>query len=83
MKRSFTVYYFDIQTFCIKLYKVYNNLSQIIFSELFIRNNISYNSCSQSVFAILQIEVVYKGSNSLYPYRWICKNSSMIIFQKH
>lgn len=58
--KSFIVYYYNIQALCIELYEVYNNLSQTIFSDLFIRNQIIYNSCSQSNFAILQIKLFMK-----------------------
>ena len=34
---SFTVHHYNIQALCIQLYKVYNNLSQTIFSEFFVR----------------------------------------------
>ena len=33
--KSFTIHHYIIQTLCIELYKVYNNLSQTVFSELF------------------------------------------------
>ena len=36
---SFTVHHYHIQTLCRELYEVYNNLSQTIFSELFVRNH--------------------------------------------
>ena len=61
---SFTVHHYNIQTLCIELYKVYNNLSQTIFSELFGKNHINYNLRSQSDFVIAKVKTVYKGSNS-------------------
>ena len=33
---SFTIHHCNIQTLCIELYKVYHNLSQTIFSNLFL-----------------------------------------------
>ena len=39
---SFTVHHYNIQTLAIELKKVYNNISQTIFGELFTRNNNSY-----------------------------------------
>ena len=33
--RSFTIHHYNIQMLCIKLYKVYHNLSETIFSDLF------------------------------------------------
>ena len=32
---SFTIHCYNIQTLCIELHKVYHNLSQTIFSDLF------------------------------------------------
>ena len=61
---SFAVHHYNIQTLCIELYKVYNNLSQTIFSELFGKNHINYNLRSQSDFVIAKVKTVYKGSNS-------------------
>ena len=62
---SFTVHHYNIQTLCIKLYKVYNNLSETIFSELFVRNHSNYNFRSQSDFVIPEVNTVYNESNSL------------------
>ena len=62
---SFTGHRYNIQLFCIELYKVYNNLPQTIFSELFVRNHSSYNLRSQSDFVIPEVKTVYEGSNSL------------------
>ena len=62
----FTVHHCNIQTLCVELYKVYNDLSQTIFSELFVRNHGNYyNLRSQSDFVIPEVETVYKRSNSL------------------
>ena len=36
---SLSVHHFNIQTLCIELCKVYNNVSQTVFSELFLRNH--------------------------------------------
>ena len=49
----------------IELYKVYSNLSQIIFSDLFVRNHSNYNLRSHSDFVIPKVKTVYKGSESL------------------
>ena len=62
---SFTVHHYNIQTLCIELYKIYNNLSQTIFSELFVRNHSNYNLGSQSDFVIPEVKTVYLGSDSL------------------
>ena len=56
--KSLTVHYCNIHTLCTELYKIYNNLPPTIFSDLFIRNHISYNLHSQS-------KAVCKGSSSL------------------
>ena len=48
-----------------ELYKAYNNISQTVLSDLFIRNHINYNLRSQSDFVIPQIKTVYNGTNSL------------------
>ena len=45
--KSFTIHHYNIQTLCIELYKVYNNLSQTVFSELFTKKENSYNLRSQ------------------------------------
>ena len=65
LDNSFTVHHYNIQTLCIELYKVYNNLSQTVFSELFTRNDVSYNLRSQSDFIIPRVKTVYKGLDSL------------------
>ena len=39
---SFTVHHYNIQTLATELCKVYNNISQTIFGELFTRNNNGY-----------------------------------------
>ena len=65
---SFTVHHYNIQTLCIELYKVFNNLAESIFSDLFIRNNSSYNTRLKSDFVIPQINTVLKGSNSIRYY---------------
>ena len=62
---SFTAHHYNIQTFCIELYKVFSGQSQTIFCDLFKRKNINNNLRSQSDFVILQIKTVYKGSNSI------------------
>ena len=62
---SFTVHHYNIQTLCIELYKVYSNLSQTIFNELFVRNHSNYNLRSQSDFVIPEVKTVYERSNSL------------------
>ena len=66
--QSFTVHHCNVQTLCKDLFKVYNNLYQTIFSDLFIRNRISYKVRLQLDFAIPQVKSVYKGSNSLWTY---------------
>ena len=62
---SLSVHHYNIQTLCSELYKVYHNISQTVFSDLFIRNHINYNLRSQSDFVIPQIKTVYNGTNSL------------------
>ena len=62
---SFAVHHYNTQAFCIELYRVYNNLSQTIFNELFVGNHSNYNLRSQSHFVIPEVKTVYKGSNSL------------------
>ena len=47
---SFTVHYYNMQTVYIVLYKVYNNLSQAIFIDLFVKNHINYHLHSQLIF---------------------------------
>ena len=56
---SFTIHHYNIQTLCIELYKVYNNLSQTVFSELFTKNEISYNLRLHSDFVIPKVKRVY------------------------
>ena len=62
---SFTVHHFSKETPCIELYEFYN-LSQAIFSELFVKNRSNCNLRPQSDFVIPEAKTVYKGSNSLY-----------------
>ena len=71
---SFTVHHYNIQTLAIELYKVYNNISQTIFGELFTRNNNGYYLRSNSEFIIPQIRTVLKGSNSIRYFRPIIWN---------
>ena len=65
---SFTVHHYNIQALCIELYKVYHNIAETIFSDLFIRNNNTYNARVKSDFVIPQIKTVLKGSNSIRYY---------------
>ena len=62
---SFTVHHYSIQTLATELYKVYNNISQTTFGELFTRNNNGYYLRSKSGFVFPQIRTVLKGSNSI------------------
>ena len=65
---SFTIHHYNIQTLCIELYKVYNNLAHSIFRDLFKRNSNPYNTRLQSDFVIPRINTVLKGSNSIRYY---------------
>ena len=65
---SFTIHHYNIQMLCIELYKVYRHLSQTIFSELFTRNNSTYNMQSKSDFVIPQVSTVFKGYSSVSYY---------------
>ena len=65
---SFTVHHYNIQTLCIELYKVYYNIAQTIFSDLFIRKNNTYDIRAKLDFVIPQINTVLKGSNSIQYY---------------
>ena len=62
---SFIIHHYNIQTLCTELYKVYHNLSQSIFSELFTQNNSTYNLWSKSDFVIPQMSILFKGSSSI------------------
>ena len=62
---SFTAHHYNIQTLCIELYRTYCNLSQTIFSELFVRNHSNCNLRSVSDFVIPEVKTVCKGSDSL------------------
>ena len=57
---SFTIHHYNIQTLCIELYKVYHDLSQTISSELFKRNNSTYNLWSKSDLPFLKLEQFLK-----------------------
>ena len=57
---SFTAHHCNIQTLAIELYKVYNNISQAIFGELFTILLLFHNF---SNFVITPIKTVLKGSN--------------------
>ena len=65
---SFTIHHYNIQTLCIELFKVYYNLSQTIFSELFTQNNRTYNLRSKPDFVIPQVRTVLKGTNLISYY---------------
>ena len=53
---------------CIELCKVNHKIAETIFSDLFIRNNNTYNIDVESDFVIPQIKVVLKGCNSIRHY---------------
>ena len=72
--KSFTIHHYNIQTLCIELYKVYNNLSQTVFSELFTKKENSYNSRSLFDYTIPKVKTFYKGFNSLRYFRPIIWN---------
>ena len=65
---SFTIHHYNIQTLCIELYKVYHNLSQTIFSELFARNKSTYKLRFKSDFVIPQVSTAFKGFSSISYY---------------
>ena len=65
---SFTIHHSNIRTLSTELYKVYHNLSQTIFSDLFRRNINSYNLPLKPDFVIPQVRTVLKGSNSIRYY---------------
>ena len=71
---SFTVHDYNIQTLAIELYKLYNNISQTIFGELFTRNNNGYYLRSKFDSVITQIRTVLKGSNSIRYFGPIIRN---------
>ena len=60
---SFSVRHYNIQTFCVELYKVFSGQSQTMVSDLFERKNINYNLRSQLDFVIQKVKVIYKGSS--------------------
>ena len=62
---SFCAHHYNIQTLAIELYKVYNNLSESLFSDRFTRTTNNYNLRTTSGFLIPQINTVLKGSNSI------------------
>ena len=51
----------SIQTLCIELYNVYNNFSETIFRELFVRYHSNYSLLPQSDFVIPEVKTVMKG----------------------
>ena len=53
----------------------YHNTAQTIFSDLFVRNNNTYNTRAKSDFIIPQINTVLKGSNSIQYYGPVIWNS--------
>ena len=58
---SFIVHHYNIQVLCIELYKIYNHLSQTVFSELFVTNHTTYNFRSQCDFVIPELKLFIKG----------------------
>ena len=66
--RPFTIHRYNIQTLCTELHKVYHNLSQTIFRNLFAWNSNSYYFRSKFHFQISQVRTVLKGSNSIRYY---------------
>ena len=64
----FTARHYTIQTLCIELYKIYHNIAQTMFSDLFICNNNTYNIRAKSDFVIPQINTVLKGPNPIRYY---------------
>ena len=49
-----------------EMFKVYQNMSPLIFSELFCRRDISYNLRSNSNFAVPNVNSVFHGSASIF-----------------
>ena len=71
---SFIIHHYNIQTLCITSCKWYHNLSKTIFSELFTRNNSTYNLRSKPDFLIHQIRTGFKGSSSISYYVPVISN---------
>ena len=63
--KSFTIHHYKIQILCIELYKICNNLSQTVFTELFTKKENPYNLRSQLDFTVPKVKTVYKSFNSL------------------
>ena len=63
--RSESIHHRNIRSFAIEIYKIKNNMSTPIMSELFEKHNLNYNLCSQTDFSLHSINTVAYGLKSL------------------
>ena len=63
--RSVSIYYRNIRSFVIEIYKIKNNMSTPVMSELLEKRNFSYNLRSQTDFSLHSVDNVAYGLKSL------------------
>ena len=64
------IFFFDIQSLAIEMFKVINNIAAAIIDGLFTTYH-SYNLCSKSTFIVSNVQTVRNGQNSIqlrFPY---------------
>ena len=68
--QSFTVHHCNVQTLCKDLFKVYNNLYQTIFSNLFIRNLLVIRCVYNRILLFRKLKVFTKALTHFGPIIW-------------
>ena len=63
--RSVSIHHRNIRSFAIEIYKIKNNMSTPIMSELFEKRNLNYNLRSQTDFSLHSVNTVVYGLKSL------------------
>ena len=64
-EKTFTIHHRNIQSLAIELFKIKNNISNTIVSELFETRSIGYNLRSESYFPVNCIKTSQYGMNSI------------------
>ena len=63
--KSFSIHHQNIDKLMIEIYKVFNNITDNIYSNIFIRTSHNFNLRSQPDLLIPSVKSVLKGKNSL------------------
>ena len=63
--KSFSIHHQNIHRLLVEIYKVFNNLSEKLFSQFFTRRNHNLGLRSESELVVPRVNSVLKGQNSL------------------